>query len=83
LVWQHGYPRLHTLPAIQERAALRIGDPAYTGNATTPEEYLLEAITDPRIYEVDGNWLESMADNYYDLPAQDLSDLVAWMLTFE
>lgn len=81
-----GPPRLvadSNLPAIRERAALRIKDPAYTGHATTPEEYLLESITDPRIYEVDGNWPESMADNYYDLPVQDLADLVAWMLTIE
>lgn len=71
------------LPAIWERAALRIEDPAYTGNATTQQEYLLESITDPRLYEVDGIWLESMADNYYELPAQDLADLIAWMKTFE
>jgi cytochrome c2 len=71
------------LPAMRERATLRIKDPAYTGNATTPEEYLLESITDPRLYEVDGDWMESMADNYYDLPEQDLADLIAWMLTFE
>ena len=71
------------LPAILERATLRIEDPAYTGAATTPEEYLLESITDPRIYEVDGDWLVSMTDNYYDLPEQDLADLIAWMLTVE
>jgi len=81
-----GPPRLGTdndLPAMWERAALRLEDPDYTGNATTPQEYLIESITDPRIYEVDGDWLESMADNYYDLPEQDLADLIAWMLTFE
>jgi hypothetical protein len=81
-----GPPRLGTdgdLPAIQERATLRIKNPAYTGFATTTEEYLLESITDPRIYEVDGDWLESMTDNYYDLPEQELADLIAWMLTFE
>ena len=81
-----GPPRLGVdgdLPAILERAALRIDDPAYSGDATTAEEYLFESITDPRIYEVDGDWLESMVDIYYDLPAQDLADLLAWMLTFE
>lgn len=81
-----GPPRLGAdgdLPAMLARAALRIEDPAYTGSATTPEEYLLESITDPRIYEVDGDWPESMADNYYELPEQDLADLIAWMLTIE
>lgn len=81
-----GPPRFgadNDLPAIWERAAQRIEDPAYTGSATTPQEYLIESITDPRIYEVDGDWPESMADNYYDLPEQDLADLIAWMLTFE
>ncbi len=71
------------LPAILERATLRMEDPAYPGNATTPQEYLIESITDPRLYEVDGDWPESMTDNYYDLPEQDLADLIAWMLTFE
>lgn len=83
---REGPPRLGVdgnLPAIYERAALRIEDSAYTGNATTPEEYLFESITDPRIYEVDGDWPISMADNYYDLPVQDWADLIAWMLTFE
>ena len=69
------------LPAILERATLRMEDPAYPGNATTPQEYLIESITDPRLYEVDGNWKESMRDDYYDLPAQDLADIIAWMLT--
>ena len=81
-----GPPRLGAdgdLPAILERAALRIEDPAYTGAATTSDEYLLESITDPRIYEVEGDWPESMDDNYYDLPEQDLADLIAWMLTLK
>jgi hypothetical protein len=83
---EDGPPRLGAdgnLPAIFERATLRIADPAYSGNATTPVEYLIESITDPRIYEVDGNWLESMTDNYYDLPVQELADIIAWMLTIE
>lgn len=71
------------LPAMLARAAMRLEDPAYTGLATTPEEYLLESITDPRIYEVDGDWEESMRDDYYDLPEQDLADIIAWMLTIE
>jgi hypothetical protein len=42
------------LPAILTRAEMRIAEPAYSGSATTPEEYLIESITDPRLYEVDG-----------------------------
>jgi hypothetical protein len=85
-VQTEGVPRFGAdgnLPAILDMAALRIDSPAYTGDATTPEEYLLESITDPRLYEVDGDWPVSMADVYYDLPEQDLADLIAWMLTFE
>lgn len=81
-----GPPRLGAdgeLPAMLARAAQRIEDPAYTGTAATPEEYLFESITDPRIYEVDGDWSESMADDYYDFPEQDIADLIAWMLTIE
>jgi hypothetical protein len=85
-VQTEGVPRFGadgTLPAILDRAALRIDSPAYSGDATTPTEYLLESITDPRLYEVDGDWPHSMGDYYYDLPEQDLADLIAWMLTFE
>jgi hypothetical protein len=71
------------LPAILARAEMRIADPAYSGSATTPEEYLIESITDPRLYEVDGDWEQSMYDDYYDLPEQDLADIIAWMLTVE
>jgi nitric oxide reductase subunit C len=71
------------LPAILARAEMRLADPAYSGSATTPEEYLIESITDPRLYEVDGNWKSSMNDQYYDLPEQDLADLIAWVLSVE
>jgi hypothetical protein len=80
------FPRLgasEELPAILARAEMRIADPAYSGSATTPEEYLIESITDPRLYEVDGNWKQSMADDFYDLPEQDLADIIAWVLTVE
>lgn len=71
------------LPALLTRAEMRIADPAYSGAATTGEEYLIESITDPRLYEVDGDWEQSMFDDYYDIPEQDIADLIAWMLTVE
>jgi hypothetical protein len=81
-----GSPRLGAdgaLPAIMERAEMRIADSAYSGSATTPEEYLIESIIDPRLYEVEGEWEISMNDAYYALPEQDLADIIAWVLTVE
>ena len=46
-------------------------------------KYLIDSITDPRLFEVDGNWEESMRDDYYDQPEQELADIIAWMLTVE
>lgn len=81
-----GPPRFRAdgdLPAMLARAAMRINDPDYTGDASTPEEYLVESITDPRLYEVAGDWVESMRDDYYDLSEQELADIIAWMVIVE
>jgi cytochrome c2 len=72
------------LPAMLERAEMRIADVAYTGFATTPEEYLIEAIIDPSVYISEGEWEYAMADDYdEDLSEKDLADIIAWIMTVE
>jgi hypothetical protein len=79
-----GFGEEGELPAILARAEMRISDPAYSGEATTPEEYLIEAIILPVAYVLEGNLGELMDDSLYKfITVQDLADIMAWMLTFE
>jgi cytochrome c553 len=72
------------LPALLERAEMRISDAAYTGFATTPEEYIIEAIIDPSVYIAEGEWEYEMDDIYnVELSEKDLADIIAWLLTVE
>jgi len=72
------------LPAVQARADMRIVDAAYTGFATTPEEYLIEAVIDPYVYIVEGEWENKMDDIYNEeLSEKDLADIIAWLMTVE
>jgi len=72
------------LPAILARAEIRITDAAYTGFATTPEEYLIEAIIDPSVYISEGEWEYEMDDKYNEeLSEEDLADIIAWILSVE
>jgi hypothetical protein len=73
------------LPDIYERGELRMSDPAYTGLATTNEEYVIESILNPRVYLVEGWWdEESMPADYGDrMTVQQLADVLEWMRTFE
>jgi len=75
-------------PSVSERAASRIEDPSYTGTATTGEEYLIESILLPRVYQVTG--YENKEERYKmdedlgeRLTTQDLADILAWLLTIE
>jgi cytochrome c2 len=71
------------MPPILERAELRLSDPAYSGSATTDQEYIIESILNPEAYIVSGDWRETMPVTFHeDLTAQDLADLIAWMETF-
>lgn len=66
-----------------ERAAQRIGEGGYTGQATTAEQYLLESIVAPRSHVVAGYDPALMPANFGErLTPQDASDLIAYMLTF-
>lgn len=72
------------LPAIGERAAIRIAAEDYTGAATTPEQYLLESIVQPKASVIEGVFLEDMPEDYSQrLTTQELADLIAYLLTFK
>jgi len=71
-------------PGIGDRAATRFSEPDYTGNATTPEQYLLESIVEPQIHIVTGFDTVQMPATYGQLlTAQDASDLIAYLLTLK
>lgn len=59
----------------------RILDPAYTGNATTPAEYISESILDPQIYYTPG-FASSNHQMYAftHLPAEDVDAMVYMLL---
>ena len=69
-------------PGIGERAASRIEQPDYTGNAETPEQYLFESIVDPGIYLVEG-YADLMPHTYDTRTAEEIADLIAYLLTLQ
>ena len=69
-------------PGIGDRAATHLGQADYTGQATTPEQYLLESIVSPNAYVVEGFGPDLMPANYGQrLTSQDAADLVAYLLS--
>ena len=80
-----GFGEEEELLAILARAEMRISDPAYTGEATTPEEYLIEATILPAAYVLEGFEERGLMDDFLFeyLTVQDLADIMAWMLTFK
>lgn len=72
------------LPAIVERASETIGDPAYTGHASSATEYLVESIVRPNEHSVPGFTEGTMPASFGSLlTTQDLADLIAYLLTIE
>jgi len=70
-------------PGIGDRAATRITEPDYAGQATTPEQYLLESIVNPSAFVVTG-FQPVMPANYgQTLTAQETADLIAYMLSIK
>ena len=67
-----------------ERLELRIAEAGYTGFASTADEYILEAIIDPSVDIVPGEW-EYKMDEVYDeeLSEKDLAVIIAWLLMFD
>lgn len=67
---------------IGERADTRFTQESYTGQATSAEQYLIEAVVLPNAYVVDGYEANVMPANYGQrLTVQELADLVAYMLS--
>lgn len=77
------WPATAGQPGIGDRAATRISQSDYTGQATTAEEYLLESIVNPSVFLVQ-DFQALMPANYgQTLTAQDAADLIAYMLTIK
>lgn len=73
-----------TEPGIGDRAAQRLTEADYSGNAETPEQYLLESIVAPGAFIVPGFDTVQMPATYgQTLTAQDAADLIAYMLTIK
>ncbi len=71
-------------PGIGERAQTRFTQPDYTGKATSAEQYLLESIVSPNAYVVNGFAPNLMPAIYAQtLTAQDVADLIAYLLTLK
>lgn len=75
---------------IGTRAAARIEAEDYTGQATTAEQYLFEAIVLPSAHLVTDeptyapNGISAMPSNYGNqLSKQELADIIAYMLTLK
>jgi len=72
-----------TEAGIGERALTRYTQDDYTGNAATPEQYLFESIAGPGVYLVPG-FQNIMPGTYAtQLTAQDMADLIAYLLTIK
>lgn len=69
---------------LASRATEIIKSADYTGNAKTVEEYLRESIVNPNIYVEEGFPPSVMYPNYEkELSAQEIDDIVAFMLTLK
>ena len=68
-------------PGIGARAETRFTEADYTGSATSPEQYLFESIVAPSAHLVDP-YQDLMPKTYGEiLTAQDVADLIAYMLS--
>jgi mono/diheme cytochrome c family protein len=67
---------------IGSRAETRFQAPGYAGQATSAEQYLFESVVMSNAYVVEGFQSNLMPQNYADrLSAQDMADLLAYMLS--
>ncbi len=67
------------LDNLGQTAAERIADPAYTGSATTPEEYIRESILDPSAFVVSG-YQDVMPKNFGELLSEEEVDILVQFL---
>ncbi len=71
-------------PGIGARAATRIKQPDYTGKAADATQYLIESIVQPNAYIVQGFQSSIMPQNFGQrLSAQDMADIIAYLLTLK
>ena len=70
-------------PGIGTRAATRYTESAYTGKATSAEQYLVESIVQPGAHVAAGFNNIMPATFGQSLAAQDVADLVAYMQTLK
>jgi mono/diheme cytochrome c family protein len=71
-------------PGIGERAATEFTLPEYTGQATSPEQYLFESIVDPNAFVVSGFASGLMPGTYGNtLTEQNMADLIAYLLSLK
>jgi len=69
-------------PGIGDRAASRIGQADYTGQAATAEQYLLESIVSPGAHVVEGYAAGIMPANYgARITPQEAADMIAYLLS--
>lgn len=70
-------------PGIGTRAEQRLTEESYTGNAETPEQYLLESIVHPDVHIVEG-FADVMPKNYGEvLTLEQAADLIAYLMSLE
>lgn len=79
-----------SMAGIATTAAQRIRAPDYKGQAKTPEEYIRESIQQPNAYIVDPNQFAAApgvskmpANLGNQMSAQDLADLIAFLMTLK
>ena len=66
-----------------ERAALRVEQADYAGEADTAEQYLFESVADPNAYLVSGFQAGVMPTDFGDrVTLQQMADILAYMLSF-
>ena len=73
-----------SLAGVATRAEQVVTSSEYKGQAKTAQEYLRESIVNPNAYVVKGFPPNVMYQNYgKDLSAQDIADLVAFLMTLK
>jgi cytochrome c2 len=70
------------LPPVLVRGELRMADPAYAGQATTNQEYVIESILLADAYLVPGDWKIPMQSFHGQLTETELADILAWLERF-
>jgi mono/diheme cytochrome c family protein len=78
------WPASEDSPGIGDRAATRITQPDYSGEASTADQYLFESIVNPSIHLITG-YADGLMPNTYGstLTDQEMADLIAYLLSIK